>query len=973
MGDSAYQCDVFISYSHADKEWVHGWLLPRLEAAGLRVCIDFRDFDIGVPSLVNMERAVDNSRHTLLVLSPAWVESEWTEFEALLTQTADPAGRRRRLLSLLFQPCQLPRRIAMLTYADFTQPSEWDTQLHRVVAAIRGELRLPDVGSALHRLLVPESPPFFVPFPRNPDFVGREKDLAALHELVHQSDSPVGIRPTVLVGLGGIGKTQLAVEYAHVYRDEYPSGIFWLNAIKPLLHEFADLAEILGLADKETPRDQAAHKAWAFLDARQDALVVLDNVIEPAKLNIPFAPGLIPANLRCRTLFTTRQRDFPRGFQPYEVKVLPEMAAMHLLLRARPEVLDEHHPDWGVARVVCAMLGWLPLALELAAAYLDAYPDVALGGYVERLRTEGKLATVDDTDLRPEELPTRHEVAVTATLRTQWSRLDNEDARLLFRTAGQLPAGTWIPISRLGLLTGITAGVAPGRPAPLTRALKKLHDVSLIEELTNERLRLHPLVQEFAAGLSSSSFRAKMAAQIAAALNEASTLEAHVIQRGVNEVLEDLRTGLWLCAGSPTDESAHARLARLERALGREAPNLQGWNWEQHPTFFAQQVHNRAVIMELPDLASNTSARLAQLAKHHIALLWRVGPESPALERTLAGHAASVRAVAVAPTGDQVVSASEDGTLKIWGLQAGREERTLSGHADTVLAVAITPDAHRAVSASADHTLKVWDLRAGWEERALRGHAGPVRAVAITPDGCRAVSASHDRTIRVWNIRTGRVERILGGHTGNVTSVAVMPDGHRVVSASDDSTLRVWDLQKGKEERVLGHGAWVFDVAVTPDGRCAISAGQDGALKVWDLQRGQEVYTLSGHSAPVLAAAVTPDGRWAISASQDRKLKVWNLETGREERTFSGHSSAVRAVAVTPDGRRAVSASYDRTLKVWGLQPKTRGVHPQCSYGPRVGRVGNSEQISGYIGLRGSHIESVGLTDRTDGTYSSRS
>ena len=120
--------DVFISYSHGDATWVWDWLRPQLEAAGLHVCLDRRDFDVGVPSLVNMERAVDHSRHTLLVLTPAWVASEWAAFEELLTQTADPAGRRRRLLPLLLQPCQPPRHIAMLTYADFTRQGVWDTK-----------------------------------------------------------------------------------------------------------------------------------------------------------------------------------------------------------------------------------------------------------------------------------------------------------------------------------------------------------------------------------------------------------------------------------------------------------------------------------------------------------------------------------------------------------------------------------------------------------------------------------------------------------------------------------------------------------------------------------------------------------------------------------------------------------------------------------------------------------------------------
>jgi hypothetical protein len=351
---------------------------------------------------------------------------------------------------------------------------------------------------------------FLVPFPHNPDFVGRDEELSSLHEMLQQKQSIVGILPTVLVGLGGIGKTQLAVEYAHAHRDNYPSGVFWLNAINPLLIEFSDLAEKLEMSDRDTPRDKAARKAWDYLDSHPDALVIFDNVLEPSELNQPFSPDLVPANLRCRTLFTTRQRDFPRTFQPFEVKVLPEMSAMRLLLRARPAVLEEHHPEWGWARIVCAYLGWLPLALELAAAYLGAYPEVSITGYLERLRTEGSLETVDESEVRAVDLPTRveeilkaaaagnleikHQVAVSATLQTQWKRLDDEYARLLFRAAGQFPEASWIPIPRLGLLTGIEGEAKAGRPSPLNVVLKKLHAVSLIEELSDDRLRLHPLV-----------------------------------------------------------------------------------------------------------------------------------------------------------------------------------------------------------------------------------------------------------------------------------------------------------------------------------------------------------------------------------------------------------------------------------------------------------------------------------------------
>jgi hypothetical protein len=130
--------DVFISYSHHDKDWVYQRLLPSLEAAGLKVCIDFRDFEPGLPSLINMENAVEGSRKTLIVLTPAWVESEWTAFESLLIQTDDPAARQRRIIPLLLTPCQPPKRIAILTYLDFTGSTQFDFQMARLIKAVKG-------------------------------------------------------------------------------------------------------------------------------------------------------------------------------------------------------------------------------------------------------------------------------------------------------------------------------------------------------------------------------------------------------------------------------------------------------------------------------------------------------------------------------------------------------------------------------------------------------------------------------------------------------------------------------------------------------------------------------------------------------------------------------------------------------------------------------------------------------------------
>jgi hypothetical protein len=197
-----YAHDVFISHSHQDADWVQGWLLPRLEDAGLKVCIDFRDFEIGVPSLVNMERAVERSRRTLLVLTPNWVDSEWAKFEALMLQTQDPIGRGRRMLPLMLEDCELPGRLAIFTFADFRRRENWDAELARLLGQM-GE--------------VPQTPPVQLtprPAPRvslaklpstDPVLFGRKGQLALLDEAWENPD----INIVSLVAWGGVGKTAL--------------------------------------------------------------------------------------------------------------------------------------------------------------------------------------------------------------------------------------------------------------------------------------------------------------------------------------------------------------------------------------------------------------------------------------------------------------------------------------------------------------------------------------------------------------------------------------------------------------------------------------------------------------------------------------------------------------------------------------------------------------------------------------------
>lgn len=133
----ARRYDVFVSYSHRDRGWVKRSLLPRLSEAGLRVCIDESDFVPGVASVHNMESAVQNSRHTLIVLTPDWVESEWTAFEGLLARGQDPSGRRRTIIPLMLKRCEPPGHIALSTYIDISATRTRSLGIQQAISQIK--------------------------------------------------------------------------------------------------------------------------------------------------------------------------------------------------------------------------------------------------------------------------------------------------------------------------------------------------------------------------------------------------------------------------------------------------------------------------------------------------------------------------------------------------------------------------------------------------------------------------------------------------------------------------------------------------------------------------------------------------------------------------------------------------------------------------------------------------------------------
>jgi hypothetical protein len=373
-----------------------------------------------------------------------------------------------------------------------------------------------------------------------------------------------------------------------------------------------------------------------------------------------------------------------------------------------------------------------------------------------------------------------------------------------------------------------------------------------------------------------------------------------------------------LAALDLVDPKQPAQLMRLGQGFLDEAQNLKGpmqINVLLRSYYWYQQA--------LADGGTPSKTR-AQVEKQMREIMqrvpaeWRVGEIAVELKRS-EGHLGAVYSADFSPDGRKAISASADGTLRLWDTKTGKELKRLDGHTGRVWAVAFAPDGRRAASGGFDHSIRLWDLASGREIQRFSGHTDYVRSVAFSHDGHRLLSGGDDRTVRLWNVDTGKEIRSFPGHNYFVWSVALSRDGQRALSASLDKTIRLWDVETGSQLKKLeGHKDTVLSVVFSPDGRRALSGSTDNTLKLWDLESGQDMQTFTGHKGYVHSVAFAPDGRRALSASQDHTLRLWDARNGKDLRTLEGNRDQVWFVTFSRDGRLALSAGQDQTVRIWG-------------------------------------------------------
>lgn len=284
---------------------------------------------------------------------------------------------------------------------------------------------------------------------------------------------------------------------------------------------------------------------------------------------------------------------------------------------------------------------------------------------------------------------------------------------------------------------------------------------------------------------------------------------------------------------------------------------------------------------------------------------------------TLTSHDGAVSGIAFSRDGSRLVTASWDGTARIWDVESGKELRVLDD-GSSLWSADFSPDGSRVVTASQDGRPALWDAHSGALIDTLDDHDDSVYRVVFSPDGRTLASAAADNTAKIWDTATTNVVLTLSGHTDDVRDVAFSSDGMRVATASTDNTARVWHAGTGIELLRLQHGNQVRTVAFSQDGKSLITGSWDFSAAVWDLATGRKTRTLPDSTSPVLGIAI--NDRHVAIARMDSSARVLDLDSG-DTTSLAGHKGQINGIVFSPDGRRVATASSDRTAKVWDLAP----------------------------------------------------
>jgi tetratricopeptide (TPR) repeat protein len=366
--------NFFISYNSADRFWAE-WIAWHLEEARYTTVLQAWDFRPGSNFVQEMQNAVSDAERTIAVLSPDYLTSSFTQPEWEAAFARDPTGKKGLLVPVRVRECNPKGLLPQIVYIDISGLLEETAAKDALLAGVCRHRDKPTIkpdfpprSTATQKPRFPGTLPSIwnIPYHRNPNFTGRVQLLDGLRRALVSGQSAALTQ--VMTGLGGVGKTQTAVEYAYRFSAEYEL-VWWIRAEEAtkLAIDYAALASELTLPEKDAPEqfDPAARsnaivnavRRWLRLNGSW--LLLFDNAQGSTDVR-----NYLPQGSTGHVIVTSRNPNW-QGMSALPVELMERSESINFLLR-RTKLAGKQ-----AASRLAEVLGDLPLALEQAGAYIE--------------------------------------------------------------------------------------------------------------------------------------------------------------------------------------------------------------------------------------------------------------------------------------------------------------------------------------------------------------------------------------------------------------------------------------------------------------------------------------------------------------------------------------------------------------------------------------------------------------------------